>query len=338
MGNLSGGRGTIDPRYVLAAESLGVDYAWSSEAWGRDAVSPVAYMAALTRRIKLGTAIMQITARAPVMTAMTALTLSRLSAGRFVLGLGVSGPQVVEGLHGVPFQPALSRLKEVVDIVRMALRGERIRYQGELYTLPRPGGPGKALRLDHPAIPDLPIFLATLAPRSLEYTGAVADGWLGTSFSPDHPGALMTHLRRGAHGAGRTLETLETQVTASVAIGEDVAALIEAQKPAVAFQLGAMGSADTNFYNDAFRRAGFEDDARAVQDLWLAGKRDAAAARVPDALVTRYGLIGTAEMIRERIQKYREAGISCINLRVSSADPEQRIKVLERAVETIRSA
>lgn len=340
IGNLGGGKGDIarDARYVQAAESMGIEYAWSAEAWGRDAVSPIAYMAALTSKIRLGTGIMQVTARTPVMTAMTALTLDNLSDGRFVLGLGVSGPQVVEGLHGVPFQPALTRLKETVDIVRQGLRGEKIRYKGRVYELPRPGGEGKALRLDHPPKPHIPIYLATLAPRSLVYTGEVADGWLGTSFTPDYPDAHLSHIRKGAEAAGRTMSDIETQAAATVAIGDDVDAQIAKLKPAVAFQLGAMGSEATNFYNAAFRRAGFEDDALAVQRLWKDGKRGEAAARVPDELVTRYSLIGTPAMVRNRVEVYREAGVTCLNLRIRGHDEdvESRIAALERAVEAVR--
>ncbi|NKC12830.1 MAG: LLM class flavin-dependent oxidoreductase [Gammaproteobacteria bacterium] len=324
-----------DVRYVQAGEALGIDYAWSAEAWGRDAVSPIAYLAAVTNRIKLGTGIMQVTARVPVMTAMTALTLANLSNDRFVLGLGVSGPQVVEGLHGVPFQPALTRLKETVAIVRQAFNGEKIHHQGKVYELPRAGGEGKSLRLDHVARPDLPIFFATLAPRSLRYTGEVADGWLGTSFSPDFPGAHFEHLRAGAASAGRSMEHIETQTAVTVAIGEDVDALVDSLRPGVAFQLGAMGSSTTNFYNEAFQRAGYQDDALAVQGLWRAGRRDDAAKRVPQDLVLKYGLIGDDAMIKQRIALYRDAGITCLNLRIRGADVDERIRRLERAVEII---
>jgi len=339
IGSPGRGAGNIadDVRYVQAAESMGIDYAWSAEAWGRDGVTPLAYLAALTHRITLGTGILQVPARTPALTAMTALTLAELTGNRFVLGLGVSGPQVVEGLHGVRFQPALTRLKETVAIVRQAFRGEKLRHKGKVYELPRAGGEGKALRIDHEPNPHIPIFLATLAPNSLHFTGAEADGWLGTSFSPDYPGAHFEHLRAGAALTGRSMSTLTTQAAATVAIGDDVDALLTALKPAVAFQLGAMGSRRTNFYNAAFRRAGFEDDARAVQDLWMAGERDAAAERVPDELVLKYGLIGTQSMVRERVVAYRDAGITCLNLRLpGSGDVDERIGRLERAVEAVR--
>lgn len=322
--------------YVRAAERLGVDYVWSSEAWGNDAVTSLAYLAGLTSRIKLGTGIMQISARVPSMTAMTALSLYALSGGRFVLGLGVSGPQVVEGLHGVPYRAPLTRLRETVEILRMAFRGEKLAYQGRHHVLPLPGGEGKAIRLNHPPA-EIPIFLATLAPNSLEYTGAAADGWLGTSFSPDHAEAHLAHIRRGAESAGRSLADVALHAACTVAIGEDVEGMIAARKPGVAFQMGAMGSAQTNFYNAAFQRAGFVDDARAIQRLWLEGKRDEAAARVPDAMVTQFGAIGTPQMVRERFRAYRDCGIDCLSLRIETGpDLETRVATLAQAVDLVR--
>ena len=191
--------------YVREAERLGVDFAWSAEAWGQDAVTAVAYLAAVTSRIRLGTGIMQITARVPAMMAMTALSLDRMTGGRFALGLGVSGPQVVEGMHGVRFNRPLGRLRETLDIVEMALRGERIAYEGRHFTLPLPDGEGKAIALSMTPRPELPIYLATLAPRSLELTGERAQGWLGTSFVPERAEVFFTPIARGAARAGRTL-------------------------------------------------------------------------------------------------------------------------------------
>ena len=325
-------KGTVD--FIQAAERLGVDTVWSAEAWGQDAVTSLAYLAAKTEKIKLGTGIMQISARVPSMIAMTALSLNDLCGGRFVLGLGASGPQVVEGLHGAVYGAPLTRLKETVEIVRMAFRGERLEYRGRHHELPRPGGEGKAIRLDHPPA-EIPIHLATLGPKSLEYTGAAADGWLGTSFSPDHGEAHLAYLRQGAEAAGRPLSDLELQAACSVAIGDDVDALIDARRPAVAFSMGAMGSATTNFYNDAFQRAGFTDDAKAIQELWLNGKRQEAAARVPDAMVTQFAAIGTAEMVRERFQVYRDAGITCLGLRLEAETQAERIALLEQVLDLL---
>ncbi|MDP6692103.1 MAG: LLM class flavin-dependent oxidoreductase, partial [Alphaproteobacteria bacterium] len=237
--------GLVD--YIQQAEKLGVTYAWSAEAWGHDAVTTLGYLGALTDKIILGTGIMQISARTPSMTAMTALSLDNLTNGRFILGLGVSGPQVVEGLQGVSYKAPLGRLRETVDIIRMGFRGEKLRYEGKHFVLPLPDGEGKAIRLDHQP-KDIPIYLATLGPKSLEYTGAAADGWLGTSFSPDHAEAHMDHLRKGAADAGRSLTDMDLHASCNVSVGENVQELIDAYKPGVAFSMGAMGSEKTNFY------------------------------------------------------------------------------------------
>jgi F420-dependent oxidoreductase-like protein len=321
--------------FVQAADRLGVDSVWSAEAWGHDAVTSLAYLAGKTERIKIATGIMQISARVPAMTAMTALSLHAISQGRFILGLGVSGPQVVEGLHGSTYDKPLTRLKEHVDICRMAFAGEKLRYDGKTQVLPRPGGEGKAIRLDHrPA--DIPIFLATLSPKALEYTGEAADGWLGTSFSPEHSGAHLAHVARGAAKAGRTLADIELHAAVTVGIDDDVQALVDGRKPGVAFAMGAMGSAQTNFYNAAFARAGYADDAKAIQDLWIQGKHDEAVARVPDAMVTEFQALGTRDMVRDRLQKYREVGISTLNLRLDTVRGQSaRIKLLEEIVDLV---
>ena len=311
--------------FVLEAERLGVDSVWSAEAWGQDAVTSLAYLAGKTSKIKLGSGIMQISARTPSMTAMTAMSLNAISGGRFMLGLGASGPQVVEGLHGVAYQGPLTRLKETVEIVRLAFNGEKLAYEGKYHQLPRPGGEGKALRIDQPPV-DIPIFLATLGPKALEYTGAAANGWLGTSFSPDHADAHLDYIRRGAAEAGRSIEDIELHAACSVAIGEDVQGLIDSRKPGVAFQMGAMGSANTNFYNEAFQRAGYSDDALAIQSLWLAGKREEAAARVPDAMVTEFQAVGTPEMVQDRFRTYAAAGINVLGLRIDGANALQTLE------------
>jgi F420-dependent oxidoreductase-like protein len=325
--------GMVD--YIQQAEALGVAYAWSAEAWGHDAVTTLGYLAAKTEKIILGTGIMQISARAPSMTAMTALSLANLSNDRFILGLGVSGPQVVEGLQGVPYKYPLGRLKETVEIIRMGFRGEKIRYEGRRFTLPLPDGEGKAIRLDHPP-KDIPIYLATLGPKSLEYTGAAADGWLGTSFSPDHAEAHMDHLAKGALSAGRRLTDMDLHSSCNVAIGENVQEMIDAHKPGVAFSMGAMGSEKTNFYNDAFKRAGYTDDALAIQRLWKDGKRQEATDRVPDAMVTEFGAIGTPEMVAKRFETYRDAGINSLTLRLdANLEISQRIANLDQIMDLL---
>ncbi len=325
--------GLVD--YIQQAEKLGVTYAWSAEAWGHDAVTTLGYLGALTDKIILGTGIMQISARTPSMTAMTALSLDNLTNGRFILGLGVSGPQVVEGLQGVSYKAPLGRLKETVEIIRMGFRGEKLRYEGKHFVLPLPNGEGKAIRLDHQP-KDIPIYLATLGPKSLEYTGAAADGWLGTSFSPDHAEAHMDHLRKGAADAGRSLADINLHASCNVSVGENVQELIDAYKPGVAFSMGAMGSEKTNFYNDAFKRAGYTDDALAIQRLWLDGKRQEAADRVPDAMVTEFGAVGTPDMVRKRFETYRDAGINALTLRMdSNLEISQRIGNLEQIMDLL---
>lgn len=299
-------------------------------------MAPLAFLAARTSRIRLGTGILQISARAPSMTAMTALTLAGITGGRFVLGLGASGPQVVEGLHGVPFAKPLQRLREHVEIVRLACRGEKLRYTGKHYVLPRPGGEGKPLRLSLPPQPDLPIYLATLGPPGLELTGEIADGWLGTSFVPEHADAFLPHLARGAARVGRTLADLDLQVGGSVEFGSDVERMVADRKPQLAFTLGAMGSQRHNFYNAAFRRAGYEDTAEEVQRLWLSGRRDEAAARVPDEMVLKSNLLGTDDMVRERIRRYSDAGVTTLRLAPVATTLAARIDTLARAVDLVR--
>ncbi len=322
--------------WVRHADRLGVDLAFSAEAWWSDAFTPLAFLADKTERIRLATGIVQVTARTPAMTAMSALTLHDLTDGRFVLGLGASGPQVVEGLHGVPYRTPLTRLRETVEICRLIFAGEKVRYDGRVHQLPLPDSEGKAIRIAHEPV-EIPIYLATLGPNALRYTGAAADGWLGTSFSPDHPEAHMDYLREGAASEGRSLDALDPCVSVRVEIGEDVDAMIDRRRAGVAFNMGAMGSAQTNFYNDAFRRAGFEDDARAIQRLWLDGKREEAARRVPDAMITEFQALGTAEMVRERLRRYRAVGVTTLKLGLDGVPmgPE-RFELLEQIVDLLK--
>lgn len=321
--------------FAQAADRAGVDVAWSAEAWGMETIAPLGYLAAVTDRIKLGTGIMQISSRVPAMTAMTAATMAMISDDRFCLGLGVSGPQVVEGLHGAAFAQPLTRLKEYVAIIRMALRGEKIQFEGKHYVLPRPGGEGKALRLSTPPKPDLPIYLATLGPASLEFTGVAADGWLGTAFVPEHADIFLDPIRKGAESVGRSLADIDIQVGGTIEIDDDVDAIIERHRPGMAFVLGAMGSATNNFYNAAFKRAGFEKAAVEVQSLWVNGNREAAAAAVPDELVLAANLIGDESMVRERIRAYHTAGVDTLRIGVRGRDLDERIANLEHAVDLV---
>ena len=322
--------------FVGEAENLGVDFAWTAETWGFDAATPVGYLAAKTGKIKLGTGIMQLGSRSPAMLAMTAMTLNSLSKGRFVLGLGASGPQVVEGWHGVRFEGTLPRIRDAVNIIRMVTRGERVAYKGDYYELPLPGGEGKALKSSAPPM-EIPIYLATLSPKSLQLTGELADGWVGTSFMPEHADVFFDHMKKGATKAGRAFEEIDVQAAAgAVAFGDDIEKLIEPRKPGLAFTLGAMGSRQHNFYNAAYRRAGYADEAVAVQKLWLDGKRDEAAALVPDEMVLQTNLIGTEQMVRERIRKHRDAGVTTLRVQPEGANLAERLETLGRIVQLVR--
>jgi F420-dependent oxidoreductase-like protein len=281
---------------------------------------------------------MQAGTRTPALIAMTALSLASMSNGRFRLGLGVSGPQVIEGWHGVRFDRPVRRLRETVEIVRRATAGERLSYKGEVYELPLPGGEGKALRVAAKPRAGIPIYLATLSPRSLEMTGEIADGWLGTSFMPEHAHVFIDHLATGGKRAGRSFHAFDFHVSAGVlAFGDDVEKLIPPRKPGLAFSLGAMGSRRHNFYNDAYRRAGYADVAAEVQRLWLEGRRDEAAARVPDELVLKTNLLGTTAMVRERLALYRRAGITTIRVEPAGDTLDARLANLGRLLELVRT-
>jgi F420-dependent oxidoreductase-like protein len=323
--------------YAVEAERLGVDFAWSAESWGHDAVTPLAYLAAKTSRIKLGAGIMQAVARTPANLAMTAMTLASMSHGRFILGLGASGPQVVEGWHGVPFRKPIQRIRELIEIVRIVSRGDRLQYEGQIYHLPLPGGEGKALKSGARRQPNIPVYLATLSPKSLELTGELADGWLGTSFIPEHAEEVFfAHIRAGAHRAGRSLADIDLQAGGAVAFTDDVERLIGRHKQGMAFTLGAMGSKEHNFYNAAFQRAGFEEEAQAVQRLWLEGKRKEAADLVPDEMVLKANLLGTEAMVRERIGAYRDAGVTTLRVDPRGDTMQDRLDTLARTIELVK--
>ena len=323
--------------YVVEAERLGVDCLWSAEAWGHDAATPLAFMAARTSRIRLGTGIMQAGTRPPALVAMTAMSLNAMSGGRFILGLGVSGPQVIEGWHGIRFERPVQRLRETVEIVRRVARGERLAYKGKIYELPLPGGEGKALRSGAKPQPDIPIYLATLSPKSLEMTGEIADGWLGTSFMPEHARVFFDHLEAGAVRAGRSLAQLDLQAGGVVAFSDDVERLIPPRKPGLAFTLGAMGSRQHNFYNDAYKRAGYADVAVEVQRLWLDNRRDEAVARVPDELVLKTNLLGTEAMVRARLEAYHKAGVTTLRVEPAGESLDARLATLGRLLELVRA-
>ncbi|MGH8973696.1 MAG: LLM class F420-dependent oxidoreductase [Acidimicrobiia bacterium] len=321
--------------FVVEAEHLGVDVCWVAEAWGCDAVGPLGYLAARTDRILLGSGILQLGARSAALTAMTALTLARLSGNRFLLGLGASGPQVMEGLHGTPFAHPLGRMRETVEVIRRLCAGDKVTYEGEHIRLPLPGGDGKPLRLNQPPNPGIPIYVAALSPKMLELTGEVADGWLGTAFVPEAAAASLEPLAAGAARAGRTLADLDVCQGAEVAFGDDVAQMAAGRKAGLAFTLGGMGSATANFYNDAYSRQGFGGVAAEVRRLWLEGRRDAAAALVPDDMVLATTLIGPEAMVADRLRAWRDAGVTTVRLYPAGETLAGRLATLGRALDLV---
>ncbi len=321
--------------FAVEAERLGAHSGWTAEAWGFDAVTPLAFVAGRTTRLRLGTGIMQVGARTPAMIAMTASTMRSISGGRFILGLGASGPQVVEGWHGVRFDHPVQRTREVIEIVRAVLRGERLEYRGQVHRLPLPDGKGRAIRSSAPP-GEVPIYVASLAPRSLDMTGELCDGWVGGSFVPEASEAFFGYIRAGAERAGRRLVDLDLQVPVSVELGEDVEAMAKRHARGYAFTFGAMGSPAQNFYLDAFARQGFGDAAREVQRLWLEGRREEAADRVPLELALRTNLLGTADAIRERLLAYRAAGVTTLRANVLGDTLARRVETLELLMALVR--
>jgi len=323
-----------DAAFVRDAERLGATSVWVPETWAQDALTQLGYLAGQTTSIRLGTSIAQIGARSPALVAMSAMSLQLLSGGRFLLGIGVSGPQVMEGWHGVRFGSPLAATRETIEIVRTVARGDRLQHDGRVYRLPLPGGPGRALRSPLPPTP-VPIYVAALGPRNLELTGELADGWIGNMFMPEHAHVFLDRLAAGVARAGRRLADLDLVIPVAVEFTEDADAAARRHADGYAFTIGAMGSRDQNFYNDVLTRLGFGDDVRAVQDLWLAGQRDAAAARVPAEIGRATNLLGTPAMVAERLRLYRDAGITTLQAKLSG-DHAARLDTLAQLIELVR--
>jgi F420-dependent oxidoreductase-like protein len=323
-----------DAAYVRDAERLGASTAWVAEAWGQDALTPLAYLAARTERIGLGSAIAQVGARSPAMLAMSAMSLQLLSGGRFVLGLGTSGPQVMEGWHGVRFTRPLAATRETIEIIRTVSRGDRLSFDGSVFRLPLPGGPGKPLRSMLPPQP-VPVYVAALGPRNLELTGELADGWIGNAFMPEHSDVFLDRIAAGATRTGRSLADLDLVIPVSVEITEDADEAARRHARGYAFTIGAMGSREHNFYNAAFSRQGFGDDVTAVQDLWLDGRREEAALRVPVALGRQTNLLGPAATIVERLRLYRDAGVTTLQAKLTG-DAKSRLDTLAQLLDLVR--
>ncbi|MFZ0173219.1 MAG: LLM class flavin-dependent oxidoreductase [Acidimicrobiales bacterium] len=322
-----------DAAFVVEAERLGATSVWVPEVWGQDALTPLAYLAGQTTTIALASGIVQLGARTPANLAMSAMSLQLLSGGRFLLGLGTSGPQVMEGWHGVRFRSPLAATRETIDIVRTVARGDRLSYVGEVFQLPLPDGPGRALRSMIAPV-EVPIFVAALGPRNLELTGELADGWIGNAFIPEHASVFLQHLSSGAAGAGRTLADLELVIPVAVELTEDVEEAAGRHARGYAFTIGAMGSKGKNFYNAAFARQGFGDDVQAVQELWLSGRRQEAADRVPTELGFKTNLLGPPETVSERLRLYRQAGITTLQAKLAG-DVIHRLDTLAQLIDLV---
>jgi F420-dependent oxidoreductase-like protein len=326
------------------AERLGYDVVWAAEAYGSDAPSVLAWLAGQTGRIHLGSAVMQIPARSPAATAMTAATIDTLSEGRFRLGLGVSGPQVSEGWHGVRFAAPLARTREYVDIVRLALARERVSYSGDHYTLPLPDGPGKPLKLGfHPPRADLPIYLAAIGPKNLRLAGEIADGWLAVFFTPEHAADQLAQIRAGRAAAGRgepgqELAGFDVVPSVPVVVGEDPVTCAELVRWYAALYVGGMGSREQNFYHQLAVRMGYGDAAREVQDLYLAGRHRDAAAAVPLEFIDQTSLLGSRERIADRLGAYATAGVTTLSVSVFAADAETGAATLRTVAEAAELA
>lgn len=298
---------------VQEAERLGYDSVWTAEAYGSDAATPLAWFAAHTQTIRLGSAIFQMPGRSAAMTAMTAATLDQISDGRMIIGIGSSGPQVAEGWHGQRFAKQLQRTREYIAVVRMALSRDRVEFHGETLDLPLPDGPGKALKLTISTVQDeIPIFLAAIGPKNTALAGEVADGWIPTLFSPEHVAEFRPLLEEGAARSGRSLDGFEIAPTVNTMVSEDLDAARDAMRPYTALYVGGMGSRDKNFYNNLVRRYGFEEAAKEVQDLYLDGRRDEAMAALPGELIDTVSLCGPRDVVRERIAVYRDAGVTTL--------------------------
>ena len=317
---------------VRLADRIGIDSVWAAEAYGSDAVTVLAYLAGQTRQITLGSAILQMPARTPANTAMTAMTLDALSNGRMILGLGVSGPQVVEGWHGVPYGSPLTRTREYVEIVRRAIaRTGPLTFDGEEYQIPYSGpdatGLGKPLKsIMHPVRDRIPIYLAAIGPRNVALTAEIADGWMPIFYAPEHEDAFAEHLQAGYEAGGREPGSCRIAVTVMVAAGDDLDACRDRLRPQLALYIGGMGSRDRNFYKDLAARYGYERAAATIQDAYLDGRRDEAVAAVPDALIDEVSLVGPIERILDRVEAWKASHVDTLILGTDQPEVVQAVR------------
>jgi F420-dependent oxidoreductase-like protein len=319
---------------VQEAERLGYDSVWAAEAYGSDAATVLAWLAAGTSKIKLGSAIFQMPGRSAAMTAMTAATIDQLSGGRMILGIGSSGPQVAEGWHGQRFGRQLQRTREYVAVVRKALARERLVFEGETLELPLPDGPGKALKLMiSPVQERIPIYLAAIGPKNTALAGEIADGWIPTFFSPEHVADFRALLEEGAARSGRSLDGFEMAPTVQSYISDDREMARNLMRPGLALYIGGMGSRKQNFYNNLVKRYGFEAAAGEIQDLYLDGKKAEAGEAIPDELIDQVSLCGPQDVVRERVAAFREAGVGTLMVAPMAFTVEDRIEQLRLVAE-----
>ena len=329
LGYWGAGNDADNLQLAREADRIGYSVVWAAEAYGSDAATVLTWIAAQTTQIDVGSAVFQIPGRTPANTAMTAATLDSLSGGRFRLGLGVSGPQVSEGWHGVRFTKPLQRTREYVSIVRMALARQRVTFDGEFFTLPLPDGPGKALTLTvHPVRERIPLYLAAIGPKNLELAGEIADGWLAIFFSPEQAADSMAHIAAGRERAGLTLDGFDVVPSVPVAFGDDIEQCANTIRPYAALYIGGMGSKEMNFYNQLASRMGFEAEADDIQAKYMSKDYRGAAGAVPLGFIDQTSLIGPRERVRDRLAAYAEAGVTTLTITPSAQSLDERLAAL----------
>jgi F420-dependent oxidoreductase-like protein len=333
--NYAGGfRETVEE--LADYESAGLDIVFVPEAYSFDAVSQMGYIAARTERLQIASGILQLYSRTPTLTAMTAAGMDYVSGGRFVLGIGASGPQVIEGWHGVPYTAPVGRTKEIIEICRAVWRRERLSYDGKHYQLPLPAGQGtglgKPLKLiNHPVRERIPIIVAALGPKNVEMTAELAEGWEPIFYIPEKAADVWgASLAAGKAKRDPSLGELDVVAQAPLAIGDDVEGFLEFGRPMAALYVGGMGAKGRNFYNDLARRYGFEKEAEEIQDLYLDGKKDEAAAKVPYEFLQKTALIGPLGFVKERIAALKESGVTTLNVTPIAADHNSRVALIEQ--------
>lgn len=318
------------------ADKLGYSVVWAAEAYGSDTATVLSWIAAQTEQIDVGSAVFQIPGRSPAMTAMTAATLDSLSGGRFRLGLGVSGPQVSEGWHGVKFAKPLARTREYLDIVKLALSRQKVTYDGEFFTLPLPDGPGKALSLTvHPVREDIPTYLAAIGPKNLELTGELFDGWLAIFYSPEFADELKASILSGREKVGKTLDGFDIVPTVPVVFGDSAEECAMPLRAYSALYIGGMGPRDNNFYNQLVTRMGYEEAAEKIQDLYLQRKQVEAMAAVPLDFIDKTSLIGPKDRVKERLHAFADSGVTTLSIATYAGSLEERMNTVRTMAEIL---